>query len=83
LVQTLTDLIIEGFDEEQVWAGVELQNGSQLARWADRRPLAASLEEGSLLLGGPLKRAARHKQEEMVAGPQAHSDNEPSESEGS
>jgi hypothetical protein len=55
LLQTLTDLIIDGFDEEQVWAGVELQNNSRLPQW--RASLAScNLQNCSLLLGDPAKK---------------------------
>ena len=30
---TLSELVIDEFDEEQVWAGIELQNQSSLSKW--------------------------------------------------
>eukprot|EP00096_Caligus_rogercresseyi_P002737 TRINITY_DN15004_c0_g1_i1.p1 TRINITY_DN15004_c0_g1~~TRINITY_DN15004_c0_g1_i1.p1 ORF type:complete len:725 (-),score=259.32 TRINITY_DN15004_c0_g1_i1:64-2238(-) len=30
---TLDSLIVDEFDEEQIWAGIQLQNGSRLQRW--------------------------------------------------
>ncbi len=30
---TLPELIIQGFDEEQVWTGIQLQNKNKLEKW--------------------------------------------------
>ena len=53
--QTLPELIIEDFDCEQVWAGVELQNQQRLGRLETRFAAIdlAKLTECTLLLGKP------------------------------
>lgn len=54
-LDTLPELVIEGFDEEQVWAGVEMQNGARMddmGGMVDRLARSVALGgAGDLLLG--------------------------------
>ena len=63
---TLPELIIEGFDGEQVWAGVELQNQHRLPELEARLQGTdlAALAASPLLLGKP--RTKREVQEEVL-----------------
>lgn len=48
--KTLPELLIENYDEEQVWAGLQLQNTNRLAEW--NKKLARLDLSGSYLLVG-------------------------------
>jgi hypothetical protein len=59
-----------------VWAGLELQNSSQLTKWRTRLPSAASLQQASLLLGAPRQPAENQAAEQLIDDDREESDNE-------
>jgi hypothetical protein len=59
-----------------VWAGLELQNSSQLTKWRTRLPGAASLRQASLLLGAPRQAAENQAAEQLIDDDREESDNE-------
>jgi hypothetical protein len=60
-----------------VWAGLELQNSSQLTKWRTRLPSAASLRQASLLLGAPRQGPAENQAaEQLIDDDREESDNE-------
>ncbi len=59
-----------------MWAGLELQNSSQLTKWRTQLPSAASLRQASLLLGAPRQPAENQAAEQLVDDDREESDNE-------
>ncbi len=59
-----------------MWAGLELQNSSQLTKWRTRLPSAGSLRQASLLLGAPRQPAENQAAEQLIDDDREESDNE-------
>ena len=47
--KTLPELLINNFDEEQVWAGLQLQNSERISEWK-RKLSRLNLEDSNILL---------------------------------
>jgi len=74
-LKTLPELIVDGFDCEQVWAGVELQNQARLSELESRLSKVdlGALSQCSLLLGKPKPHKGQHpvSEEDVVADDEA------------
>jgi len=75
--RTLPELIINGFDAEQVWAGIELQNKHKFDKFETKFSLVNihALSQCSLLLGKPSKQPT--KDDQIV--PEIESESDPEE----
>jgi len=74
---TLPELIIQGFDEEQVWAGIQLQNQDKIEKWRQRIGKTKLKEDCNLFLGDEKKLIFDDEiPVEEMAQVEAESDNE-------
>jgi len=69
---TLPELIIQGFDEEQVWTGIQLQNKNKLEKWRRRIEKTDLGEECNLFLGEDFKPTEEIEEEIDISAFQQH-----------
>lgn len=76
-IDTLPELVIQGFDEEQVWAGIQLQNHDKIENWRRRIGKTKLKEDCNLFLGDEKKLIfADEIPDEEMAQDEAESDEE-------